>query len=165
MDYFMFICYPDLTSITFIFFFFFLLYFTILYWFCHTLTWIHHRCIQAPNPESPSHLPPHIISLDHPHAPAPSIPYPVSNIDWRFVSYMIVYMLQCHCPKSSHTLPLPLPQSPKVRYTHLCLFCCPAYKVGWQHSYGRKWRRTKKPLDESQRGEWKSWLKAQYSEN
>ena len=30
---------------------------------------------------------------------------------------------------------------------------------------GRKWRRTKKPLDESERGEWKSWLKAQHSEN
>ena len=26
-------------------------------------------------------------------------------------------------------------------------------------SYGRKWRRTKEPLDESERGEWKSWLK------
>ena len=31
--------------------------------------------------------------------------------------------------------------------------------------YGRKWRGTKKPLDESERGEWKIWLKAQYSEN
>ena len=31
--------------------------------------------------------------------------------------------------------------------------------------HGRKWRGTKKPLDESERGEWKSWLKAQYSEN
>ena len=30
---------------------------------------------------------------------------------------------------------------------------------------GRKWRRTKEPLDESERGEWKSWLKAQHSEN
>ena len=29
---------------------------------------------------------------------------------------------------------------------------------------GRK-RRTKEPLDESERGEWKSWLKAQHSEN
>ena len=28
-----------------------------------------------------------------------------------------------------------------------------------------KWRGTKKPLDESERGEWKSWLKAQHSEN
>ena len=33
------------------------------------------------------------------------------------------------------------------------------------HPYGRKWRRTKEPLDESERGEWKSWLKAQHSEN
>ena len=31
--------------------------------------------------------------------------------------------------------------------------------------YGRKWRRTKEPLDESERGEWKSWLKAQHSGN
>ena len=29
----------------------------------------------------------------------------------------------------------------------------------------QKWRRTKEPLDENERGEWKSWLKAQYSEN
>ena len=33
-------------------FIFTLFYFTILYWFCHTLTWIHHGCIQAPNPIS-----------------------------------------------------------------------------------------------------------------
>ena len=32
------------------------------------------------------------------------------------------------------------------------------------HLYGRKWR-TKKPLDESKRREWKSWLKTQNSEN
>ena len=37
--------------------------------------------------------------------------------------------------------------------------------VGIWHPYGRKWRWTKKPLDESERGEWKSWLKAQHSEN
>ena len=34
----------------------------------------------------------------------------------------------------------------------------------WHHRYGRKWRRTKECLDESER-EWKSWLKAQHSEN
>ena len=100
--------------------------FAILYWFCHTLTWIHHGCTWVPNPEPPSHLPSHIISLDHPRAPAPSILYPVLNIDWRF-SYMIVYMFQCHSPKSSR--PLPLPQSPKVCSIHLCLFCCLAYRV------------------------------------
>ena len=49
------------------------------------------------------------------------------QIDWRFNSYMIVYMLECHSPKSSH--PLPLPLSPKVRYTHLCLFSYLAYRV------------------------------------
>ena len=31
--------------------------------------------------------------------------------------------------------------------------------------YGRKQRRTKEPLGESERGEWKSWLEAQHSEN
>ena len=30
---------------------------------------------------------------------------------------------------------------------------------------GRKRRRTKEPLDESERGEWKSWLKTQHSKN
>ena len=29
----------------------------------------------------------------------------------------------------------------------------------WHHPYFRKWRGTKKPLDGSERGEWKSWLK------
>ena len=33
------------------------------------------------------------------------------------------------------------------------------------HPYGRKQRGTKEPLDESERGEWKSWLKTQHSEN
>ena len=31
--------------------------------------------------------------------------------------------------------------------------------------YGRKIRKTKEPLDESERGEWKSWPKTQHSEN
>ena len=35
----------------------------------------------------------------------------------------------------------------------------------WHHPYGRKWRGTKEPLDESESGKWKSWLKAQHSEN
>ena len=33
----------------------------------------------------------------------------------------------------------------------------------WHHPYGRKWRGTKEPLDESERAEWKSWLKTQHS--
>ena len=88
---------------------FFFFNFTILYWFCHISTWIHHRYTRVPHPEPSSLLPPHTIPLGHPSAPAPSIQYRASNLDWRLVSYMILYMFQCHSPKSSH--PLPLPQS------------------------------------------------------
>ena len=35
----------------------------------------------------------------------------------------------------------------------------------WHHSYGRKRKGTKEPLDESKRGEWKTWLKTQHSKN
>ena len=115
----------NLQSETLFFFSFILLYNTVL-----VLPYIdmnQPRVYMSFNPEPPSHLLPHIISLDHPRAPAPSILYPVSNIDWQFLSYTIVYMFQCHSPKSSH--PLPLPQSPKVCSIHLCLFCCLAYRV------------------------------------
>ena len=61
-------------------------YFTILYWFCHTSTWINHGCTHVPHPEPSSHLPPHTIPLGHPSAPAPSVLYPASNLDWWFIS-------------------------------------------------------------------------------
>ena len=54
----------------FLIFIFTIFYFTILYWYCRTLTWICYGCKWVPNPEPPSNLPPHIISLDHPRAPA-----------------------------------------------------------------------------------------------
>jgi len=72
-------------------------------------------------------LPPYPIPLNHPSAPAPSILYHASNLDWQFISHMIIYMFQCHSPKSSH--PCPLVQSPKDCSIHLCLFCCLAYRV------------------------------------
>ena len=94
-------------------------YFTILYWFCHTSTWIHHRCTHVPHPEPPSHLPPHTIPLGHPSAPAPNFLYPASNLDWRFISYMILYMFQCNSPKSS---PHPSPtESKRLFYTFVSL--------------------------------------------
>ena len=43
------------------------------------------------------------------------------------ISYMILYMFQCHSPKLSH--PLPLPQSPKDCSVHQCLFCCLVYAL------------------------------------
>ena len=48
----------------------YLFYLTILYLFCHTLTWILHGCTCVPHPELPSHHPPHPIPLGHPSAPA-----------------------------------------------------------------------------------------------
>ena len=121
----------------FIYFFLIFFNFTILYWFCHISTWIHHRYTRVPHPEPSSLLPPHTIPLGRPGAPAPSIQYRASNLDWWLVSYMILYMFQCHSPKSSH--PLPLPQSPKDCSIHQCLFCCLIYRVivtkNWGHDH------------------------------
>ena len=101
--------------LVFIFFHFIYLFlflnFTILYWFCHISKWIHHRYTCVPYPEPSSLVPPHTIPLGRPSAPAPSIQYRASNLDWRLVSYMILYMFQCHSPESPH--PLPLPPRPK----------------------------------------------------
>ena len=67
----------------------------------------------------PPHLPPHTILLGHPNAPAPSTLYHVSNLDWRFVPHMIIYMFQCHSPKSS---PLPSPtETKRLFYTSVSL--------------------------------------------
>ena len=77
---------------------FFFLNFTILYWFYHISKWIPHRYTCVPHPEPSSLLPPHTIPLGRPSAPAPSIQYRASNLDWRLLSYMILYMFQCHSP-------------------------------------------------------------------
>ena len=78
------------------FFFFFLLYFTLQY--CIGFAIHQHESAMGvhvfiPSPEPPSHHPPHTISLGHLSAPAPSILYPASNLDWRFISCMILYTL------------------------------------------------------------------------
>ena len=75
----------------------------------------------------PSHHPLYPIPLSHPSAPALSILYHASNLDWQFISHMIIYMFQCNSPKSSHTCPLP--QNPKDCSIHLCLFCFLKYRV------------------------------------
>src|SRR5574338_366448 len=62
----------------------------------------------VPHPEPSSLLPPHTIPLGRPSAPAPSIQHRALNLDWHLVSYMTFHMFQCHSPKSSHPLPLPI---------------------------------------------------------
>ena len=94
---------------------------------------------------SPSwtHLPPP-IPLGHPSAPAPSTLSHASNLDWRLVSHMIIYMFQCHSSISS--CPRPLPQSPKDCSIHLCLFCCLAYRVIISYCSNWEWCLTAFPL-------------------
>ena len=111
----------------FYFIFCFIYLFILLFNILHTLTWIRHGCSYVPHPEPPSHLLPHPIPLGHPSTPALGTLYPASNLDRRFVSHVIIYMVQCHSPKSSH--PCPLPQSPKHCSIHLCLFCSLAYRM------------------------------------
>ena len=115
--------------IYFFFFLFFKLYFTLQYCIGFAIhqhestTGVHVFPILNPPPTS---LP--ITSLwVIPSAPAPSILYHASNLDWQFISHVIIYMFQCHSLISSS--PRPLPQSPKVCSIHLCLFCCLEYRA------------------------------------
>ena len=100
-------------------------YFTIFWWFLQYIhmhqPWVY-ECSPSWTP-----LPPHPIPQGHPSAPALSTLPHASNLDWRSVSHMIIYMFQCSALKSSH--PRRLPQSPKVESLHLCLFCCLIYRV------------------------------------
>ena len=79
--------------------------------FCHTFTWISHECTCVPHPDPPSHIPPHPIPQGHPSAPALSTLSHASNLDWRSISHMVIYLFECYSLKSSHPH---LPQSPKV---------------------------------------------------
>ena len=81
----------------------------------------------VPHPEPPSHLAPHPIPLGHPSALALSALSHASNLDWRSVSHMVIYMFQCYFLKSSH--PCFLPQSPKV-----CFYICVSFAVSYIES-------------------------------
>ena len=95
---------------------------TVLWWFLPHLDmnqpWIY-MCLPIPNP-SP-------IPQGCPSAPALSVLFHASNLDWSSISHMVIYMFQCYCLKSSY--PHLLPQSPKVCSLYRCLFCCLAYRV------------------------------------
>ena len=90
--------------------------FTILYWFCHTSTCIRQGCTRVPHPEPRSHLPLLTVCVIPVHQPQ------ASCILHRTWTYMILYMFQCHSPRSCH--PLPLLQSPKD-----CLYICVSFAV------------------------------------
>ena len=64
--------------------------------FCHTLTWISDGLPCVPHPG------PHPTPLGHPSAPVLSTLSHASNLDWRSVSHLIIYMFWCCSFRSSH---------------------------------------------------------------
>ena len=85
--------------------------------FCHTSTWISHRCTCVP--ASWNYLPPHPIPVGCPRALALSTLLHASSLHEASISHMVIYMFQCYFLKSFH--PRLIPWSPKVCSLHLCL--------------------------------------------
>ena len=65
-------------------------------------------------------FPPCTTPMGYPSAPAPNILYPASNLDWRFISYMILYI--CFNAILPNHPPLPSPtESKRPFYTSVSL--------------------------------------------
>ena len=105
-----------------IIFLFLKFYSTILYWFCHTSTWIRHEYTRVPHPEPSSHLPPHTIPLGHPSVPAPK--HPVSCIEPGLAIHFLYDIIRFNAILPNHpTLSL----SHRVQKT--VLYLCVSFAV------------------------------------
>ena len=62
-------------------------------------------------------------------SPCTNPKHPISCIEHRLVIHFLHDSIHVSVPFSQIIHPLPLPQSPKVRSIHLCLFCCLTYRV------------------------------------
>ena len=54
------------------------------------------------------------------------------------LSHMIMYRFPCYSSKSSHSCLLPL--SPKVCSLHLCLICCPMFRIFHSLNHSTHWK-------------------------
>ena len=95
--------------------------FTILYWFCHTLTWIRHGCASVPHPEPP--LPPPSPSHPSGSSQGTSPEHRVSCIDPGLTICFTYDNLHVSVPFSQIIPPSPSPtESKKLFYTSVSLF-------------------------------------------
>ena len=94
-------------------------YFTILYWFCHTLTCIHHGCTHVPHPEPPSHLPPipslWVIPVHQPQASC------ILHQTWTGDSFLIWYYTCFNAILPNHPSSPSPTESKRLFYTSVSL--------------------------------------------
>ena len=95
-------------------------YFTILYWFCHTLTWICHRCIQSAPSWTP--LPPPCPSHPSGSSQCTSPEHPVSCVETGLAIRFTYDNLHVSVPFSHILPPFPSPtESKRLFYTSVSL--------------------------------------------
>ena len=99
--------------------FIFFFYFTILYWFCHTSTCIHHGCTRVPHPEPTSHLPPipslWVIPVHQPQA------YCILHRTWTGNSFLIWYYTCFNAILPNHPPPPSPTKSKRLFYISVSL--------------------------------------------
>ena len=100
--------------------------FTILYWFCCTLTWICHGCTCVSHLEPPTTclLMPSLLFIPV-HQPRASC---IMQWTWTGNLFDKWYYTGFNVIIPNHPT-LALSQSPKDCSIHLCIFCCLAYRV------------------------------------
>ena len=142
---------------------FFLLYFTLQY--CIGLAIHQHESAMGVHvfpilnplpPASPSHL-----SGSSQHT---SPKHPVSCIELRLVIHFLYDIIHVSMQFSQIIPPSPSPTESK-RLLYICVSFAVLYTGLSLPSFKIPYICVCKPLDESERGEWKSWLKAQHWEN
>ena len=95
-----------------------------LYWFCHTSTWIHHGCTRVPHPEPPS--------LYHPSGSSQctSPKHPVSCIEPGLAIHFLYDIIHASMPFSQI-----IPRSLSHRVQKTVLYICVSFAVLYHLSH------------------------------